>query len=107
MSGRTQALTLYRRILRAHKTRLPDHLRKLGDAYVREEFKRHKKADAKWLVNFYREWNDYVAMVEQQKVVDGNLGAELSPDHVAAMSDEQKAQLNSLKVAATNAWKSS
>jgi hypothetical protein len=35
MSGRAKALSLYRRILRTHRQKLPYHLRELGDTYVR------------------------------------------------------------------------
>lgn len=35
MEARAKALTLYRRILRAHRARLPHDMRQLGDAYVR------------------------------------------------------------------------
>jgi hypothetical protein len=33
--SRQRALTLYRNILRAHREKLPYHLRELGDTYVR------------------------------------------------------------------------
>lgn len=105
MSTRSQALSLYKRILQAHKTRLPQHLQQLGDAYVREEFKRHKKADPKWLKNFFTEWNAYVADLEKQKIMEGPVGKDLSPDAFQALSDEQKAQLATLRNEATHLYK--
>ena len=40
----TASLTLYRQILQEHRQRLPALMRKLGDDYVRSEFKAHKAA---------------------------------------------------------------
>jgi hypothetical protein len=36
------------RILRAHRLKLPFHLRELGDRYVKDEFRKHAAADARW-----------------------------------------------------------
>ena len=44
MAAAAQSLKLYRQILREHKQRLPALMRKLGDDYVRSEFKAHKTA---------------------------------------------------------------
>lgn len=38
-------IPLYRRILRAHRNRLPVEERTLGDLYVKAEFKAHKDID--------------------------------------------------------------
>ena len=38
------SVRLYRDILRLHRTRLPSHLRALGDDYVRAEFRAHRDA---------------------------------------------------------------
>lgn len=105
MSGKSAALALYARIFRAHRTRLPHHLRELGDAYVREEFKRHKKADAKFLTAFFKEWNGYVEMLEQQSPAMGTLGRDLDPAAVANMTAEQKEQLARLKTEARNPYR--
>ena len=37
MSTRSQAISLYKNILRAHKRFLPFEMRQLGDAYVKAE----------------------------------------------------------------------
>ena len=37
MSTRSQAISLYKNILRAHKRFLPHEMRQLGDAYVKAE----------------------------------------------------------------------
>lgn len=115
-----EALSLYRRIFRLHRQKLPFHLRQLGDSYVRlvhsyvisqlremtsritaivcrEEFRRHKKAEAKWLESFFTEWKSYADMLQQQSPVAGSLGAPLPKDAVKSMTDEQKVQLLKLK----------
>lgn len=71
----------------------------------REEFKRHKKADAKWLTMFYREWNQYVAQMEQQSPIAGPVGSNLPGEAVKAMTDEQKIQLLKLREAAAKPYK--
>ncbi len=56
MAARARALTLYRDIMRAHR-KLPVEMRTLGDAYVREEFKKHKAAKPKFLAQLYTAWD--------------------------------------------------
>ena len=53
---RSFSLRLYRALLRSHRAVLPSVMRDLGDAYVREEFKRHKTATPQHLNAFFREW---------------------------------------------------
>ena len=65
-----QGLALYRRILRAHRLKLPFHLRELGDRYVRDEFRKHRGADAKWLRGFVAGWEEYAQMLERQSAAD-------------------------------------
>lgn len=73
-----------------------------------EEFKKHKKADAKWLPNFYREWNSYVDMLEAQGgVAAGEIGRDLAPDQLGQMNDEQKQQLAQLKMETDKLYKDS
>jgi hypothetical protein len=43
-SGLIPPLALYRRVLRAHRL-LPAEQRVLGDAYVKEEFRRHREVE--------------------------------------------------------------
>lgn len=55
--GREAALTLYRGILRAHKSHLPKEMRALGDAYIKSEFKLHKKVEnSAQLDSFFLGW---------------------------------------------------
>ncbi|KAF9129098.1 acetate non-utilizing protein 9 [Mortierella sp. 14UC] len=54
-------LTLYRQILRAHRTHLPPQFRILGDGYVKAEFHRHKSVDNPlYIVGFIEQWTDYL-----------------------------------------------
>jgi hypothetical protein len=53
---RSFALRLYKAIMRAHKTVLPEAMRSLGDTYVREEFKLHKTAKPQHLHGFFTAW---------------------------------------------------
>lgn len=53
---RATVLRLYKTILRLHQS-LPQELRDLGNQYVREEFRRHKKAEAQFVTNFMIEWS--------------------------------------------------
>lgn len=49
-------LRLYRRLLRLHQ-RLPDDtMATIGRQFVREEFRKHKGADSKFVVSFMKEW---------------------------------------------------
>ena len=48
-------LSLYRRVLRLHRT-LPKDMRDFGVGYVREEFKRQRKAEGVFMDAFKKEW---------------------------------------------------
>ncbi len=77
----------------------------LPPAARREEFRRHKKADQKWLVNFYREWDEYLRQLAQQSVAAGSLGRDMAPELVSQMNDEQKQQLQQLRTEAAALYK--
>jgi hypothetical protein len=103
---RRELISLYGRILRTHRTKLPFHLRELGDRYVKDEFNKHKKADKKWLVGFLDSWKNYASMLDQQNVAsDSGIGRSLAPDEIKGLSDEQKNQLASLRWEAERAFK--
>ncbi len=57
--SRASKLSLYRDILRTHRRRLPMDMRALGDSYVKDEWRRHKKADTGYLSQFFNEWTNY------------------------------------------------
>ncbi len=103
---RRSLISLYSRILRAHRSKLPFHLRELGDRYVKDEFNKHKKADKKWLIGFIDSWKKYVTMLDQQSVAsESGIGRALAPDEIKGLTDEQKNQLASLRWEAERAFK--
>lgn len=61
----------------------------------REEFKRHKTAEAKFLTSFFAEWENYVDTLEQQNTLE-RVGKNLDSGTVETMSTEQKKQLAKL-----------
>jgi hypothetical protein len=68
MAGQTRAraLSLYKSILRAHERYLPSpSMRKLGDAYVKSEFRLHKSAKPEQAAMFFTEWDKYLEHVER------------------------------------------
>ncbi len=86
-------IPLYRRILRAHRTRLPAEMRVLGDQYVKSEFRAHQKIDNPvHIVGFLTEWQAYTQMVEG----DAWKGDKMDKSKIEKMSDEQIAQMYEL-----------
>ena len=122
-AARIRATSLYRSILRAHQRHLPNEMRSIGDAYVKSEFKLHKKASKpEQIEQFFEEWKKYLDQIlmtarakESASVgsIGGNggggaqkgqqqqsssvfaFGSDLPPD--VELSDEQRAQLEKLK----------
>ncbi|RYO91334.1 hypothetical protein DL766_001995 [Monosporascus sp. MC13-8B] len=94
-------IPLYRRILRAHRKRLPAQMRLLGDQYVKAEFRAHRNVDNPthmilvllWLtpgapapkIGFLTEWQLYAQKIEG----DSWIGEKLDPAKVAKMNDQQ------------------
>jgi len=84
--------------------------------YYREEFKRHKKADTKWLQSFFTEWDKYLRMIQQQTNLSSlttseaadtsrTIGSDLPKETIQRMSDEQKQQLSQLRNEAQNLYR--
>lgn len=99
--GLGAVLTLYRQVLRVHRERLPPPLRSLGDAYVKEEVRRHLKAKTtppQW-AEFGAQWKRYIAMMDGTADLPDSSG-EIPPEVLDAMNDEQRAQLAKLRRAA-------
>ncbi len=97
---RSAVLALYRSILKAHSRVLATDLRQLGDAYVREEFKRHKAAKPEFVAAFMQEWQGYL-----QQLKEGEIGRPLTDEEIAALNDEQQVQLNNLRLETEKQWK--
>jgi len=95
-------LALYRSILRAHQRLLPPEARELGDAYVKEEFKLHRDAAPNFLVQFERQWRDYLTSLKVTQN-EGVIGREMTPDEVASLSDDQKVQLLKIRESSAGA----
>ena len=69
--------------------------RPLHDGRGREEFKRHKAADAKFVVGFLQQWQTYTDQLSQQP--PGHFGADLDPTDADLLNDEQREQLEVLR----------
>lgn len=76
---------------------MPELQRNVGDAFVKEEFRKHQGADTKFVVKFMDEWSSYLVTLQQQQ---GNFGVDLSRDQVSEMNEEQVEQLQQLHRAA-------
>jgi hypothetical protein len=110
---------LYRAVLRANRQSLPPPLRALGDGYAADEFRRHLRAKttpAQWLV-FADAWRDYHLRLSAapgggggggsgsgsaaaSEVATPSISGDLPAEVVAAMSREQRQQLEQLRRAA-------
>ena len=87
-------LSLYRKILRLHRQKLPTQKRLLGDSYVKKEFRDHKNAKPEFVNSFAQEWTQYCSFLETQQ----DHGRDLPGEILTAMSPEQKAMLERLKL---------
>ncbi|XP_002161469.1 succinate dehydrogenase assembly factor 3, mitochondrial [Hydra vulgaris] len=92
---------LYRQILKLHRY-LPNDLKKLGDQYVKEEFRRHKGANQLQAYEFMTEWKFYCDTLQKQITLPpSSLGVPLDPEKVNSLSQEQLGQLFHLQQEAT------
>jgi hypothetical protein len=106
MASSMQGLALYRRILKAHRSLLPPDLRRLGDAYARDEFAKHRTADKSFQDVFRAEWEQYVTTLETQRQREGAVrGKDLEEERVAHLSDNQLKQLALLRRESTRPLK--
>jgi hypothetical protein len=88
-------------------------MRKLGDAYVKAEFRQHKDVtDTNQLGKFFTEWNMYLNHVREtaraKETKAAGLGVDnkqvvfgMDLDEGVEMTDEQKLQLQNLREEAT------
>ncbi|KAF2072862.1 hypothetical protein CYY_005839 [Polysphondylium violaceum] len=109
-------LKLYRDILRCHRI-LQEPMKSMGDQYVKNEWRLHKKVDSKVAKIFYEQWNQYYSymLIQREQLLDSAmkimndtddgkinqspiLGRELDNDQLKKMNKEQKEQLEKLKV---------
>ncbi|CAA7267547.1 unnamed protein product [Cyclocybe aegerita] len=96
-------IPLYRRLLRSHRN-LPMDMRRLGDDYVKSEFRRHKEVtNPVHIMGFLSQWKMYLDQLPQNPdtVFDGK---KLDPTVFEKMSPEQLGQLYELMHAAKDVW---
>jgi len=91
---------LYKSCLKLHRG-LPIHMKAIGDTYVKDEFRRHKKADAQQTQIFMEAWAKYAIQISKQVGLKGpltakKLGEDLKVDDLDNFSEEQLAQLYEL-----------
>lgn len=99
---------LYRCILRQHRLKLAPAMRKLGDDYLRNEFRLHKNVSAtggdgkKVLHDFNVEWNKYLQyMVEKED----RFGRDMSTEEAGKLNEMQRERLEQLRKEANTAFK--
>lgn len=86
-------IPLYRRLLRAHRNKLPPQERLLGDEYVKSEFRAHRNIDNPvQIIGFITEWQLYAQRIEG----DTWKGGKMEKDKVDKMTDQQIGQLYEL-----------
>lgn len=100
-AGVTALLSGYRNILRVHREKLPPPMRAMGDAYARDEFRAwaNSKATADQWREFGGQWSRYVNMLlgvaDSTEAASGDIPAET----LGQLNDEQKLQLEKLRLA--------
>ena len=94
--------SLYRTVLGSHRRHLPPELRPLGDAYAKEEFRRHLAAATtpkQWMA-FGEEWARYAALLageEEGAAAHAGPRRNVNDDLVGSLSEAQKATLEKLR----------
>ena len=86
-------LSLYRRLLRLHRQKLPPVKRALGDTYLKKEFRDHRKASPEFVIGFTSEWTKYAEELERR----GDVGKNLDENVLLTLSGEQKHMLLKLR----------
>lgn len=87
---------------------MPPELQSLGDGYVRDEFKRHKKCNEQEANLFMIEWTNYAVQLSKQLGLGiygrpaKKIGTNLEVDVLDQFSENQIVQLYELMKAARN-----
>ncbi|KAI3358759.1 hypothetical protein L3Q82_014725, partial [Scortum barcoo] len=99
--------SLYKRILVLHRF-MPIDLRALGDQYVKDEFRRHKKATPEEVKSFMAEWENYRDTLQTQVLQSAGhqhssvkFGTDLSEQKLSNFQEEQIGQLYELMLEST------
>ncbi|TKA66895.1 Succinate dehydrogenase assembly factor 3, mitochondrial [Cryomyces minteri] len=86
-------IPLYRRLLRAHRHKLPKDMRLLGDEYVKSEFRAHRDMENPvHIIGFLTEWQMYAQQLEG----DSWRGEHMDRSKIDKMSDQQLGQMYEL-----------
>ncbi|KZR98715.1 Succinate dehydrogenase assembly factor 3, mitochondrial [Daphnia magna] len=92
---------LYKTILRIHRG-LPLEIKAIGDQYVKDEFKRHRKCQPHEINPFMTGWVDYAVTLSKQlsvsqlKKKSPILGRHLTQEELETFKDDQVYQLHEL-----------
>ncbi|CAO1612751.1 unnamed protein product [Sympodiomycopsis kandeliae] len=103
-------IPLYRRLLRVHRNVLSYEMRSLGDNYLKDEFKRHKKIDNPLqIVGFLGQWKVYLDQLEEAALSNAGKsegekkrffeGRKLEMEQFEKLSEEQMYQLHEFMTA--------
>ena len=101
-SKSSQALKLYRSILRQHR-KLPDvNMRVLGDQYVHHEFQQHAKTtNPDHLKQFFIGWEQYLDILKWKTMSNTTnkvkIGIDIDNTIDESLNSEQKERLHQLK----------
>lgn len=96
-----RAIKLLRSILRVHRQKLNPQMREIGDKYVLNEFKLHKKTTAlEQLTQFYDGWEKYLRYIQNQNA-NSRFGRDLRAEEQNILSEDQKRKLHEIKVETT------
>ncbi|XP_023328412.1 succinate dehydrogenase assembly factor 3, mitochondrial [Eurytemora carolleeae] len=95
-----QVRLLYKSCLKLHRG-LPLHLKAIGDTYVKDEFRRHKKVEPAQAKMFMEAWARYAIDLTKQMGIKGphmakKLGNQLGESDLENFTEEQIAQLYEL-----------
>ncbi|TCD64051.1 acetate non-utilizing protein 9 [Steccherinum ochraceum] len=92
-------------ILRAHR-HLPEEMRSLGDAYIKDEFRRHRGIDNPLhIIGFLSQWKVYSDELPAGPDGQHFKGKKLDISKLERMSSEQLGQLYELMQATKDVWK--
>eukprot|EP00756_Hemistasia_phaeocysticola_P063945 Hpha_TRINITY_DN7410_c0_g1::TRINITY_DN7410_c0_g1_i1::g.95895::m.95895 len=96
---RLAALTLYRRILKAHGSGvLSPAQRSLGDKYVKTEWRRHMRVSPEVASAFYAEWFHYLEHLSNHRgAQSGGVGRHLTDEETALLSEDQRKKLAEIR----------
>lgn len=98
-NGVARVMSLYRQVLRLHRTKLAGPVRSLGDSFAREEFQQHlrgKTTPAQWQ-RFGESWSEYVDALSGEQSGKGASEEEQVVDVIGQLSPQQRQQIEQLR----------